>query len=129
MIVGTPQEKKDDRHVFKYRSSSYLVESDAVHIEPLTYIRGRSLPGRYMIIDEAQNLRPLDIKTILTRAGEGTKVVFTRDLEQVGTAYLDSDSNGLAYLISRFINEEFFCYLNLTKSARSALAEKAAELL
>ena len=129
VIVGTPQEKKDDRHVFKYRSSSYLVESDAVHIEPLTYIRGRSLPGRYMIIDEAQNLRPLDIKTILTRAGEGTKVVFTGDLEQIDTPYLDSDSNGLAYLISRFINEEFFCYLNLTKSARSALAEKAAELL
>ncbi len=129
VIVGTPQEKKDDRHVFKYRSSNYLVESDAVHIEPLTYIRGRSLPGRYMIIDEAQNLRPLDIKTILTRAGEGTKVVFTGDLDQIDTPYLDSDSNGLAYLISRFINEEFFCYLNLTKSARSALAERASMLL
>ena len=100
-----------------------------MHIEPLTYIRGRSLPARYMIIDEAQNLRPLDVKTILTRAGEGTKVVFTGDLDQIDTPYLDSDSNGLAYLISRFINEETFCYLNLTKSARSALAEKAAELL
>ena len=129
VIVGTPQEKKDDKHVSRYRSSNYLVESDAVHIEPLTYIRGRSLPRRFMIIDEAQNLRPLDVKTILTRAGEGTKVVFTGDLDQIDTPYLDSFSNGLAFLISRFINEEFFCYLNLAKSARSALAERAGELL
>ncbi len=129
VIVGTPQEKKEDRHISRYRSSSYLVESDAVHIEPLTYIRGRSLPRRFMIIDEAQNLRPLDVKTILTRAGEGTKVVFTGDLDQIDTPYLDSYSNGLAYLIGRFINEESFCYLNLARSARSALAEKAGELL
>jgi PhoH-like ATPase len=129
VIVGTPSERKDDRFVSKYRSSNYLIESGAVHIEPLTYIRGRSLPRRYLIIDEAQNLRPLDVKTILTRAGEGTKVVFTGDLDQIDTPYLDSHSNGLAYLIGRFINEEYFCYLNLTKSARSALAERAAELL
>ncbi|MDA8172380.1 MAG: PhoH family protein [Nitrospiraceae bacterium] len=129
VIVGTPQERKDERHIPRYKSSNYLVESDAVHIEPLTYIRGRSLPRRYMIIDEAQNLRPLDVKTILTRAGEGTKVVFTGDLDQIDTPYLDSCSNGLAFLTARFINEEFFCYLNLARSARSALAEKAGELL
>jgi len=129
VIIGTPSEKKDERFVSKYRSSNYLIESGAVHIEPLTYIRGRSLPRRYLIIDEAQNLRPLDVKTILTRAGEGTKVVFTGDLDQIDTPYLDAHSNGLSYLISRFINEEIFCYLNLSKSARSALAEKAAELL
>lgn len=129
VIVGTPALRKDDRAASKYRSSNYLMESGAVHIEPLTYIRGRSLPGRYMIVDEAQNLRPLDVKTILTRAGEGTKVVFTGDLDQIDTPYLDSHSNGLSYLISRFINEQCFCYLNLIKSARSALAEKAAELL
>ncbi|MDA8168270.1 MAG: PhoH family protein [Nitrospiraceae bacterium] len=129
VIVGTPSEHKDDRPAGRYRSSNYLVESGAVHIEPLTYIRGRSLPRRFMIIDEAQNLRPLDVKTILTRAGEGTKVVLTGDLEQIDTPYLDSSSNGLAYLISRFLNEEFFCYLNLAKSARSDLAERAAELL
>jgi PhoH-like ATPase len=129
VIIGTPTEKKDERFVSKYKSSNYLIESGAVHIEPLTYIRGRSLPRRYLIIDEAQNLRPLDVKTILTRAGEGTKVVFTGDLDQIDTPYLDAHSNGLSYLISRFINEEIFCYLNLSKSARSALAEKAAELL
>jgi PhoH-like ATPase len=80
-------------------------------------------------VDEAQNLRPLDVKTILPRAGEGTKVVLTGDLRQIDTPYLDTYSNGQAYLISRFINEKFFCYLNLKKSARSALAERSAELL
>ncbi|MDA8155118.1 MAG: PhoH family protein [Actinomycetota bacterium] len=129
VIVATPSGHKDEKPVSRYRSSNYLVESGAVHIEPLTYIRGRSLPRRYMIIDEAQNLRPLDVKTILTRAGEGTKVIFTGDLDQIDTPYLDSHSNGLSYLIGRFINEPNFCYLNLVKSARSPLAERAAELL
>jgi PhoH-like ATPase len=69
------------------------------------------------------------VKTIITRCGEGTKVVFTGDLDQIDQPYLDATSNGLAYLISRFINEENFCYLNLTISARSPLAEQAAELL
>jgi PhoH-like ATPase len=100
-----------------------------VKIEPLTYIRGRSLPRRFMIIDEAQNLRPLDVKTIITRCGEGTKIVFTGDLEQIDQPYLDATSNGLSYLISRFIDQENFCYVQLAGSARSALAEQAAILL
>jgi PhoH-like ATPase len=129
VIVGTPKERKDNTNASKYRSAEYLVESEIIHIEPLTYIRGRSLPRKFLVIDEAQNLRPLDVKTILTRAGEGTKVILTGDLEQIDTPYLDAQSNGLAHLISRFIDEEFFCYLNLRKSARSALAEKSAELL
>lgn len=129
VIVKTPVERKDDTNVSKYRSLDYLIESEVVHVEPLTYIRGRSLPKKFLIVDEAQNLRPLDVKTILTRAGEGTKVVLTGDLHQIDTPYLDTYSNGLAYLISRFINEDFFCYLNLRKSARSALAERSAELL
>ncbi len=129
VIVKTPFERKDETTVSKYRSLDYLIESGIVYIEPLTYIRGRSLPRKFLLVDEAQNLRPLDIKTILTRAGEGTKVVLTGDLRQIDTPYLDTYSNGLAYLISRFINEEFFCYLNLKKSARSALAERSAELL
>lgn len=111
------------------RTVRQLIESEAVHIEPLTYIRGRSLPSRFIIIDEAQNLRPIDALTIVTRAGEGTKMVFTGDLSQIDSPYLDSESNGLAFLISRFINEQDFCYLNLTISARSHLAERAAELL
>jgi PhoH-like ATPase len=129
VIVKTPNERKDDTYVSKYRSPDYLVETGIIHIEPLTYIRGRSLPKKFLIVDEAQNLRPLDVKTILTRAGEGTKVALTGDLDQIDTPYLDTWSNGLSYMISRFINEEFFCYLNLRKSARSALAERAAELL
>jgi PhoH-like ATPase len=129
VIVGTPGEGKDSNPAFKYRSADYLIESGVVHIEPLTYIRGRSLPRRYLIIDEAQNLRPLDVKTIITRCGEGTKAVFTGDLDQIDQPYLDATSNGLSYLISRFINEANFCYLNLTISARSPLAEQGAELL
>ena len=128
VIVGTPTEHIEEKNTH-YRSSEYLIETGVVHIEPLTYIRGRSLPRRYLIIDEAQNLRPLDVKTIITRCGDGTKVVFTGDLEQIDSPFLDAASNGLSYLINKFINEENFCYLNLRKSARSALAERAAELL
>jgi PhoH-like ATPase len=128
VIISTPQERGEDKDVY-YKSSDYLIESDIVHIEPLTYIRGRSLPRRFLIIDEAQNLRPLDIKTIITRCGEGTKVIFTGDLEQIDSPFLDAASNGLAYLINRFIQEDNFCYLNLKKGARSSLAERAAELL
>lgn len=106
-----------------------LIKSGLIQIEPLTYLRGRSLPHRFYIIDEAQNLTPREIKTILTRAGEGTRVVLTGDLEQIDNHYLDSESNGLSYLISRFINEPDFCYLNFTRTSRSSLAERAAELL
>ncbi|MBI4681623.1 MAG: PhoH family protein [Nitrospirae bacterium] len=128
VIVGTSDEYMDDKNT-DYRSSDYLIEADIIHIEPLTYIRGRSLPKRYLIIDEAQNLRPLDVKTIITRCGEGTKVIFTGDLEQIDSPFLDAASNGLAYLINRFIQEENFCYLNMKTSARSALADQAAKLL
>lgn len=128
VIVGTSEEFMEEKTT-TYKSSDYLVDSGIVHIEPLAYIRGRSLPRRYLIIDEAQNLRPLDVKTIITRCGEGTKVVFTGDLEQIDSPYLDAASNGLAFLIKRFIDEENFCYLNLKQSARSALAEQAAALL
>ncbi|RJQ18079.1 MAG: PhoH family protein [Nitrospiraceae bacterium] len=128
VIVGTPDDREGDKNT-DYRSADYLVESDIVHIEPLTYIRGRSLPKRFLIIDEAQNLRPLDVKTIITRCGEGTKVIFTGDLEQIDSPFLDAASNGLSHLINKFIQEENFCYLNLKHGARSALAERAAELL
>ncbi|MBI5740471.1 MAG: PhoH family protein [Nitrospirae bacterium] len=128
VIIGTPNDRGDDKDV-TYRSSDYLIESEIIHIEPLTYIRGRSLPRRFLIIDESQNLRPLDVKTIITRCGEGTKVVFTGDLEQIDSPFLDAASNGLSHLINKFIQEENFCYLNLKHGARSALAERAAELL
>jgi len=130
VIVNTPTGQfKDNTAISKYKNYQYLIESGILHIEALTYIRGRSLPKRYFIIDEAQNLRPLDVKTIITRCGEGTKIVFTGDLHQIDTPYLDAMSNGLAYLIGRFINEENFCYLNLKESVRSRLAEQGARLL
>lgn len=130
VIVNTPAGQfKDNTAISKYKNYQYLIDSGILNIEALTYIRGRSLPKRYFIIDEAQNLRPLDIKTIITRCGEGTKIVFTGDLNQIDTPYLDAMSNGLSYLISRFINEENFCYLNLKNSVRSRLAEQGARLL
>ena len=129
VIVGTPADAKEGRKGSIYRSADSLIESGVIHIEPLTYIRGRSLPRRFLIVDEAQNLRPLDVKTIITRCGEGTKVVLTGDLDQIDQPYLDATSNGLAYLVSRFINERNFCYFNLSISARSPLAEQAAKLL
>lgn len=130
VILNTPKGiMKDNTNVAKMKSYQYLMDAGLLQVEPLTYIRGRSLPKRYFVIDEAQNLRPLDIKTIVTRCGEGTKIVFTGDLDQIDTPYLDKMSNGLAYLISRFINEENFCFLNLRKSVRSRLAEQGARLL
>lgn len=130
IIVNTPAcQIKDNTAISKYHSYQYLIDTGILHIEALTYIRGRSLPKRYFIVDEAQNLRPLDIKTIITRCGEGTKIVFTGDLNQIDTPYLDEMSNGLSYLISRFINEENFCYLNMKTNVRSRLAEQGARLL
>jgi PhoH-like ATPase len=129
VIVSTPRGQEKDNFNPKHSSFQYLIDTGILQTEALTYIRGRSLPKRYFIVDEAQNLRPLDIKTIITRCGEGTKMVFTGDLHQIDTPYLDSMSNGLAYLISRFIYEENFCYLNLKHSVRSRLAEQGARLL
>jgi PhoH-like ATPase len=130
VIFNTPKlQIKDDTNMSKYKNYQYLIDSGILQVEALTYIRGRSLPKRYFIVDEAQNLRPLDVKTIITRCGEGTKIVFTGDLNQIDTPYLDAMSNGLSYLISRFINEENFCYLNLKGSVRSKLADQGAKLL
>ncbi len=130
VIVRTPKGHiKDGAPAPQYRSFQYLIDAGILQIEALTYIRGRSMPQRYFIVDEAQNLRPIDVKTIVTRCGEGTKIIFTGDLKQIDTPYLDAKSNGLAYLIDRFINEENFCYLNLSHSVRSRLAEQGARLL
>jgi PhoH-like ATPase len=130
VIVRTPKgHMKDGASSSQYRSFQYLIDAGILQIEALTYIRGRSMPQRYFIVDEAQNLRPIDVKTIITRCGEGTKIIFTGDLKQIDTPYLDAKSNGLSYLIDRFINEENFCYLNLSHSVRSRLAEQGARLL
>ena len=106
-----------------------LVEMGLVQIEPLTYIRGRSIPKQFMIIDEAQNLTPHEVKTILTRVGEGTKIVFTGDPYQIDNPYVDTTNNGLVHLVNRFQDQELAGTVTLTKGERSPLAELAANLL
>ncbi|MBC2851399.1 PhoH family protein [Cetobacterium sp. 8H] len=98
-------------------------------IEALTYIRGRSIPNGFIIIDEAQNLTPLEVKTIITRAGENTKIVLTGDPDQIDSPYLDADTNGLTYLSDKLKNESIAGHVTLKKGERSALAELAAKLL
>ena len=113
----------------KMRSVDALLSNNLIEIEALTYIRGRSLPNQYIIIDEAQNLSPHEIKTIVSRAGEDTKVVLTGDPYQIDSPYLDSNSNGLTYLVDIFKNLDVYGHITLEKSERSRLAELAAELL
>ncbi len=106
-----------------------LLKSEQLVIEALAYIRGRSLSETYCIIDEAQNLTPHEIKTIITRAGEGTKMIFTGDIEQIDQPYLDSQSNGLVYMIDRMKGQNIFAHINLIKGERSALSELASNLM
>lgn len=113
----------------EFEKINQLVEEEKIVIAPLTYIRGRSLQKIFFIVDEAQNLTPHEIKTIITRAGEGTKVVFTGDIFQIDHPFLDSQSNGLSYLIDRFKGQRLYAHMNLEKGERSALAELASNLL
>jgi len=106
-----------------------LFDLGMIEVEPLTYIRGRSMPNQYLIVDEAQNLTPHEIKTIITRAGEGTKVVLTGDPYQIDNPYIDSSSNGLTYVVDRFKEEPIAGHITLVKGERSDLAELAATLL
>ncbi|MFV0590449.1 MAG: PhoH family protein [Draconibacterium sp.] len=122
------------KHTFNPRSNEYqlieeMVKEERLNITPLAYIRGRSLSNAFFIIDEAQNLTPHEIKTIITRAGEGTKMVFTGDLQQIDSPYLDMKSNGLAYMTDRMRNQDLFAHINLLKGERSYLAELASNLL
>jgi PhoH-like ATPase len=106
-----------------------LMADGKLVLEPLTYIRGRSIPHQFMIVDEAQNLTPHEIKTIITRAGEGTKVVLTGDPYQIDNPYIDSSSNGLTFVVDRFKAEPISGHITLIKGERSDLAELAATLL
>jgi len=111
------------------RSYHELLEMGLMEVEPLTYIRGRSIPNQYMIVDEAQNLTPHEVKTIITRVGHGTKIVLTGDPYQIDNPYVDSVNNGLVYLAEKFKNEHLAATVTLTKGERSELAELAANLL
>jgi PhoH-like ATPase len=106
-----------------------LVEMGILVIEPLTYIRGRSIHNQFLIVDEAQNLTPHEIKTIITRVGDGTKTIVTGDPYQIDNPYIDSSSNGLAYLVERFKNQPISAHITLEKGERSVLSELAANLL
>lgn len=143
-LPGTEKEKIapymqplfDNLNVIKYQAGggvSRMIEDLQINgklsIEALAYIRGRSLAETYCIIDEAQNLTPHEIKTIITRAGEGTKMVFTGDIHQIDSPYLDSQSNGLAYMIDKMKGQSVFAHVNLVKGERSELAEIASKLL
>ena len=106
-----------------------LADDGLIKVEALTYIRGRSIPMQYMIVDESQNLTPHEIKTIITRAGEGTKIVLTGDTQQIDSAYLDEINNGLTYCCDRLKTEDIVAHVELTKGERSPLAEIATKLL
>lgn len=106
-----------------------MIENGKLEVTPLAYIRGRTLHRVFFIVDEAQNLTPHEIKTIITRAGEGTKIVFTGDIQQIDHPYLDSLSNGLSYLINRMVGQHVFAHITLEKGERSELAELASNLL
>jgi PhoH-like ATPase len=112
-----------------YDKVNYLLESKIIEIEALTYIRGRSIPRQFIIIDEVQNLTPHEVKTIISRAGENTKIVLTGDPEQIDNPYLDSNSNGLTYVAERFKGQEGTGHVFLSKSERSYLASLAVDLL
>ena len=121
--------RENDRKSQKSQiSSSFSPEKD-LQVAPLTYVRGRSIPHSFMIVDEAQNLTPLEVKTLVTRCGEGTKMVFTGDTDQIDNPFLDSMSNGFSFLISRFKENALHAHVQLKRGERSALAEAGAEIL
>jgi len=122
------------KHRFSHQSPEFIrindmIKEEKLVITPLAFIRGRSLSSVFFIVDEAQNLTPHEIKTIITRAGEGTKMVFTGDIEQIDSPYLDTASNGLSYLSDKMKDQDIFAHVNLVKGERSYLAELASKIL
>jgi PhoH-like ATPase len=111
------------------RSYQELIDLGYIEIEPLTYIRGRSIPNQFIIVDEAQNLTPHEVKTIITRVGEATKVVLTGDPYQIDNPYVDATSNGLTTVVEKFKGEPVAGHVTLSKGERSALAELASNVL
>jgi PhoH-like ATPase len=124
LLLGfSKAEKKEGRTYHE------LIDLGYIEIEPLTYIRGRSIPNQYMIVDEAQNLTPHEVKTIITRVGDNTKIVLTGDPYQIDNPYVDSANNGLTTVVERFKGESIAGHVTLSKGERSPLAELAANIL
>jgi PhoH-like ATPase len=111
------------------KGGDVIASNPLIDVEPLTYIRGRSIPNQFMIVDEAQNLTPLEVKTVITRVGQDTKIILTGDLYQIDNPYVDSLSNGLSAVVEKFSGEELSAHMLFTEGVRSDLAEKAANLL
>jgi PhoH-like ATPase len=118
-----------NEHIQPNGCIDYLIANGKIELEALTYIRGRSIPKQFIICDESQNLSPHVIKTILTRVGRGSKIIFTGDPEQIDHPYLDASSNGLSYLVDRIKGEEISGHITLIKGERSGIAELGARLL
>ncbi|MDZ7847062.1 MAG: PhoH family protein [Owenweeksia sp.] len=120
------QFKENDK---EYKQIEDMVNQEKLLVTPLAYIRGRSLSNVIFIVDEAQNLTPHEVKTIITRAGENSKFIFTGDVHQIDTPYLDEQSNGLSYLIDKIKGNKLFAHVSLEKGKRSELANLANDLL
>ncbi len=121
LTIGGPVQNHTD--------TDSLLQSGVIEIQPLAYIRGRNIANRYVVIDEAQNLTPLEMKTVITRIGQGAKVVITGDPYQIDNPYVDANSNGFSYLVNRFKTQPLAAHINFRKGERSPLAELAANLL
>jgi PhoH-like ATPase len=123
-LLNTSRKEKRSGH--SYRE---LMDMGLIEIEPLMYIRGRSIPNQFIVVDEAQNLTPHEVKTIITRAGDSTKVVLTGDLYQIDNPYVDSSNNGLSHIVNRFRGKSIAGHVMLRKGERSELAELGSNLL
>jgi PhoH-like ATPase len=126
LLMGISKDKNGKK---EGRSYTEMIDLGYIEIEPLTYIRGRSIPNQYMIVDEAQNLTPHEVKTIITRVGDGTKIVLTGDPYQIDNPYVDAANNGLTTVVERFKNEAIAGHVTLSRGERSALAELASNVL
>jgi PhoH-like ATPase len=113
----------------EFKQITEMVEHEKLVVCPLAYIRGRSLSNVFFIVDEAQNLTPHEVKTVISRAGENTKIIFTGDIYQIDTPYLDTQSNGLSYLIDKLKDQPLYAHITLEKGERSELANLANEFL
>ena len=121
--------RSQDRRMPARTLPNDVMTCSEISIEPLTYIRGRSIPNQFIIIDEAQNLTPLEVKTAITRVGNGSKIILTGDPAQIDNPYVDAHSNGLTQLVDKFLPSPLSAHLTLMKGERSELAEKASTLL
>ncbi len=128
IMNGSKHSKKRIRKTDE-RNVKFLTEKGYIQLEALTYMRGRSIPNQFIVIDEAQNMTPHEVKTVISRAGEGTKVILTGDPYQIDNPYLDSHSNGLTYCVDKMRGQKMFGHITLTKNERSTLASLAADIL